>query len=298
MTLLLVDASSLIYRAWFALPDSMKGPAGEPVNAVHGFIDMLARLVATRQPAGLVCCFDDDWRPEWRVALLPEYKAARVAEDGEEIAGPEEQIPVVRELLGVAGIACAGAPGSEAEDAIGTLVAHSKKGPIGIVSGDRDLFQLVRDPDVSVLYPRKGVSDLTVVDEAWIEAKYAIPGRAYLDFAVLRGDPSDGLPGVRGIGEKSAASLIRAHGSLPGVVAAASAADAPKNGPLAKVAAQLDYVERATKVARIASDAPIGRVRVALPASLPAAFVEAAEKAGVFGPAQRLAAAVASRKAG
>lgn len=295
MTLLLIDASSLIYRAWFALPDAMRGPTGEPVNAVHGFVDMLARLIAARQPNGLVCCFDDDWRPEWRVAILPEYKAARVAAEGEEIAGPEDQIPVVRDVMRAAGIACAGAAGYEAEDAIGTLVARAGPGPIRIVSGDRDLFQLVRDPDVAVLYPRRGVSDLDEVDEAWIEAKYGIPGRAYLDFAVLRGDPSDGLPGVRGIGEKSAAALIREHGSLDAVVAAASAPGVPAKGPIAKVAAQLDYVARAVRVARIASDAPIGRVPVALPPAAPARFVDAAEAAGVGGPARRLAAALASR---
>lgn len=288
-----MDASSLIYRAWFALPDSMRGPGGESVNGVHGFVDMLARLVGSRRPDGMVCCFDDDWRPEWRVALLPEYKAARVAEEGEEIAGPEEQIPVVRDLLGVAGMACAGAPGFEAEDAIGTMVARTDPGErIGIVSGDRDLFQLVRDPDVSVLYPRRGVSDLDEVNEAWIEAKYGIPGRRYLDFAVLRGDPSDGLPGVRGIGEKTASALIREHGSLEAVVAAASAKDAPRNGPLAKVAAQLDYVGRALKVARIASEAPIGRIRAALPSAAPDAFLDAAESIGVAGPARRLALAL------
>lgn len=293
--LLLVDASSLIYRAWFALPESMTGPGGEPINAVHGFLDMLVRLIATRHPSGLVCAFDDDWRPEWRVDLLPEYKAQRVAGPDDPVAaGPEDQIPVVRALLESAGIACAGAAGYEAEDVIGTLVARSK-GSIGIVSGDRDLFQLVADPDVCVLYPRRGVSDVDTVDEAYIEKKYAIPGRRYFDFAVLRGDPSDGLPGVRGIGEKTAASLIRTHGALDEVVKAARAG--ASKGPLSKVAAATDYIERAVKVVRIASDAPIGRVRVALPRSVPDAFVEAAGQTGVAGPAGRLKAALASEKA-
>lgn len=291
---LLVDASSLIYRAWFALPESMTGPGGKPINGVHGFLDMLVRLIATRHPTGLVCAFDDDWRPEWRVELLPEYKAQRVAEPGDPVvAGPEEQIPVVRALLETAGIACAGAAGYEAEDVIGTLVARSD-GPIGIVSGDRDLFQLVADPDVCVLYPRRGVSDLDTVDEAYIEQKYAIPGRRYFDFAVLRGDPSDGLPGVRGIGEKTAAALIRAHGSLDAVVEAAK--DGASKGPLSKVAAATDYIRRAVKVVRIASDAPIGRVRVALPASVPDVFMDEAERIGVAGPAGRIKAALASLK--
>lgn len=291
-SVLLVDASSLIYRAWFALPASIAGPGGRPVNAVHGFLDMIARLIAERRPSGLVCCFDDDWRPQWRVALLPEYKANRVAGDEDDAEDtPEDQIPVARDLLEAAGIACAGAAGFEAEDVIGTIAARLEgRARIEIVSGDRDLFALVRDPDVVVLYPRRGVSDLEVVDEAWIESRYQIPGRAYFDFAVLRGDPSDGLPGVPGIGEKTAAALVRAHGDIRGVLAAARGAT---GGPLAKVAAHAGYVRRAARVVAISRTAPAGRIRHRLPSGVPEAFVDAGRRAGVGGPASRLAAAVA-----
>lgn len=294
MATILVDASSLIYRAWFALPPSIVGPSGEPVNAVHGFVDMLATLVAMHRPDRLCCAFDDDWRPQWRVDLVPEYKTHRLAADGEVVDGPEEQIPVARALLEAGGIGCAGAAGFEAEDAIGTLAVREAKAgrSVRIVSGDRDLFALVQDPLIAVLYPKRGVSDLTVVDEAFIQERYQIPGRSYADFAVLRGDPSDGLPGVPGIGEKTAAALIRAHGSLDGVLAAAKPGAA---GAMGKVNAHRDYVTRAEKVVRIATTVPLGRVAMALPKRMPEAFTEVADKAGVRGPAQRFAAAVASR---
>ncbi|MGH2829411.1 MAG: 5'-3' exonuclease, partial [Actinomycetota bacterium] len=213
---LLVDASSLLYRAFFALPDTIRAPDGTVVNAAHGFIDMIARLIATERPGGMVCAFDEDWRPAWRVELLPEYKTHRVAGEAgaDGVEGPEEQEPVIREILGIAGIACAGAAGFEAEDVIATIAKRAPSPRVGIVSGDRDLFALVADPGVFVLYPRKGVSDLARIDEAEIERRYGVPGRRYFDFSVLRGDPSDGLPGVRGVGEKTAAALVRAHGSL------------------------------------------------------------------------------------
>ncbi len=288
---LLIDASSLIYRAWFALPDSIRSPDGDPVNAVHGFTDMLARLIATYRPDRAACAFDDDWRPQWRVDLVPEYKTHRLAAEGEPVAGPEEQIPLVRELLTAGGIACAGAEGFEAEDVIGTLAEReaAKGRRVAVVSGDRDLFGLVRDPDIFVLYPRKGVSDLAVVDEAEIERRYAIPGRVYADFAVLRGDPSDGLPGVPGIGEKTAGALIRAHGTLDAVLEAAKDGSA---GALGKVAMHRDYVRRAARVVQIQTTVPVGRVATRLPAAMAPAMIEAGRRMGVSGPVQRLTAAL------
>jgi 5'-3' exonuclease len=283
---LLIDASSLIYRAFFAVPDTVIGPDGSPVNAAHGFLDMVGRLVASYRPAFLVCALDADWRPEWRVELIDSYKTHRVALVEDETApSPEDQIPLIVETLGLAGIATAGAEGYEAEDVIGVLAARAP-GPVSIVSGDRDLFQLVRDPLVKVLYPKRGVSDLTVIDEAEIERRYGIPGTRYLDFAVLRGDPSDGLPGVRGIGEKTAAALVAKHGSLDEVVKASAGAT---SGPLHKVAVSLDYIARARKVARIAPDAPIGRVKTSFPLHAPAPDLERfAEEHGLGGPVKRL----------
>jgi 5'-3' exonuclease len=252
---------------------------------------MLGRLAIAYRPAFLVCCLDDDRRPEWRVELIDSYKTHRVAGEDEVVGpNPEDQIPMIVDILTDAGIATAGAEGFEAEDVIGAL-AERAPGPVSIVSGDRDLFQLVRDPDVRVLYPKRGVTDLVVVDEAEIERRYAIPGRRYFDFAVLRGDPSDGLPGVRGIGEKTAAQLIAKYGDIDSVVKASKGA---VGGPLAKVASSVDYIERACTVVRIASHAPVTNIDARLPQHEPARGIEKkAEKHGLGGPMKRLLAAIA-----
>jgi 5'-3' exonuclease len=289
---LLVDASSLIYRAFFAVPDTVRAPDGTPVNAAHGFLEMVSSLALAYRPAYLVAALDDDWRPQWRVDLIDSYKTHRVATMEEAAAAgptPEDQIELIVGLLDMAGVASAGAEGYEAEDVIGVLAARAP-GPVAIVSGDRDLFQLVRDPKVRVLFPRRGVSDLAVIDEGEIEKRYGIPGRRYFDFAVLRGDPSDGLPGVRGIGEKTAAALIAKYGSLDAVVKAARGAAA---GPLAKVASSLDYIERARTVVRIASDAPVDDVDASFPRHDPdPALLRVAEANGLSGPVKRLLAAM------
>ncbi|GAC1411618.1 MAG: 5'-3' exonuclease [Actinomycetota bacterium] len=293
MLTLLIDASSLIYRAWFALPDSIRAPDGRVVNAAHGFLDMLAGMISSRKPDGLACGFDASWRPEWRVALLPEYKAHRVAAaESEDVPTPDDQEGIIREILGVAGIACADAHEYEAEDVIGTL-AERGEGRRAIVSGDRDLFALVRDPDIFVLYPRRGVSDLVVIDEQEIAKRYDIPGDRYFDFAVLRGDPSDGLGGVPGIGEETAAALVRKHGSLAGIVDAAKQSTA---GALGKVAAHLDYIERAEKTVRIATGIDLGVIHTLLPPSAPEGLREAGEAHGLNGPVRRLADALDARE--
>jgi 5'-3' exonuclease len=290
---LLVDTSSLVYRALFSNPDSISTATGEPINAAYGFLSMLARLVVDQDPAFLACATDEDWRPDWRVALLPDYKSARALpgsqqEEAEERLEP--QMPIMFDLLEALHIPVVGHSGYEAEDVIGTLAARTK-GPVAIVSGDRDLFQLVRDPNIWVLYPKKGVSDLAVVNESFIAEKFGIPGRRYLDYAVLRGDPSDGLPGVRGIGEKTASALISSHGSLAKVVAAAK--KTPGAPALGKVARDLDYVERARHVAAIPTDLPIPEVDLTRPLPEPDAKTLAfAKKSGLSGPVGRLVAAL------
>lgn len=290
---LLVDSSSMIYRAYFAVPDSIRAPDGRRVNGIYGFINMLARLITDLKPVRLACALDADWRPQWRVDLVSEYKTHRLAlEPAEADENIEWQIEAAAELLDAAGIAVPGVPDWEAEDVIGALIPQAK-GDVAIVSGDRDLFQLVRDPHVWVLYPRRGVSDLVRIDEAEIASRYNIPGRAYADFAVLRGDPSDGLPGVRGIGEKSASELIRKYGTIEGVVAAAQNA---KSGPLAQVAAAGDYVERAAKVVRITGESPVGTVDITLPRHPPKpGLARKAKRLAVKGPVDRLLAAIGGR---
>lgn len=295
---MLVDASSLIYRAFFSTPPTVTAPDGTPVNAAHGFLGMLARLVSDYDPEWLACATDEDWRPQWRVDLIESYKTHRLEpqsttqQQADDLL--EVQMPVISELLTACGVAVVGAPEFEAEDVIGALVPRAP-GNVAIVSGDRDLFQLVRDPLVRVLYPKRGVAEMVVVDEAEIERRFGIPARAYGDYAILRGDPSDGLPGVRGIGEKTAASLISKYGSLERVIEAAL-----NNGPdraLAKVADSLDYLDRAARVVLITGEAPIGDPGIKRPA-VPSdpSWKTAAESYGLLGAMERLVSALSTRK--
>lgn len=286
---LLVDASSLIYRAYFSTPDTVRSPDGRPVNAAHGFLAMLGRLVDDHDPDYICCATDASWRPEWRVELIETYKTHRtepgsVQQDTDREL--DKQMPIIFELLAQCGINTIGYPDYEAEDVIGALAARAP-GPVAIVSGDRDLFQLVRDPDVWVLYPKRGVTLVDRIDEAYIEERYGIPGNAYLDFAVLRGDPSDGLPGVRGIGEKSAVSLLSKYGSLDAIMAAARAEE--RGTLLDKVRRDLDYVERAVQVVTIASDLPLPDEDLTRPRGEPDEAVYAeAESHGLTGAVRRL----------
>ena len=261
---LLVDAASLIYRAFFSTPDTVRAVDGSLMNAAYGFISMLARLISDAGPDFLCCAADDDWRPQWRVDLIDTYKTTRAAEDSTQAQVEDQlevQMPVIAEVLDLAGIAFVGHQSYEAEDVIGTL-AERAPGRAAIVSGDRDLFQLVRDPKIFVIFPRRGVSVVDRVDESYIEKKYGIPGRKYLDFAVLRGDPSDGLPGVRGIGEKTAASLVARFGDLESIIAAAGTT--PGGGALSKVRGSIDYIQRARSVCTIPRDLPIPEIDLSL----------------------------------
>ena len=279
--LLLLDSASLYFRAFFGVPDSVRAPDGTPVNAVRGLLDMIARLVVDHRPTRLVAWWDDDWRPAFRVAAIPSYKAHRVAREVPGTTGEEDvppalaaQVPVIIEVLAALGIARVGVPGYEADDVIGTLVARevarpaAERAAVAVVTGDRDLFQLVDDAaGVRVLYPVKGVKDLVVIDQAALAEKYSVAsGQAYADMAVLRGDPSDGLPGVVGIGEKTAATLIHRYGDLAGVLAARDSGD---RGLTATQRQRLhdaaSYLEVAPMVVRVAPDAPIGEVDDALP---------------------------------
>lgn len=271
--LMLLDTASLYFRAYFGVPDSVRAPDGSPVNAVRGLLEFITRLVQDHQPDDLVACWDNDWRPQWRVDLIPSYKAHRVAVETE--TGPDEeetpdtlapQVPVIADVLDALGIARIGADGYEADDVIGTLTARAT-GPVDIVTGDRDLFQLVDDArERRVLYPLKGVGTLQVTDESWLHEKYGVDGPGYAQMAVLRGDPSDGLPGVPGIGEKTAVKLLDSFGDLAGVLAAV-------DDPTAKLTPsqrkRLDearaYLAVAPTVVAVASDVALPAFDAALP---------------------------------
>ncbi|MEV7089062.1 5'-3' exonuclease [Streptomyces sp. NPDC093085] len=270
---MLLDTASLYFRAYFGVPESVRAPDGTPVNAVRGLLDFIARLVQDHRPDALVACMDADWRPAWRVELIPSYKAHRVAEERPEGPDQEEtpdtlapQVPVIEAVLDALGIARIGVAGYEADDVIGTLAGRAE-GPVDIVTGDRDLFQLVDDArGVRVLYPVKGVGTLQIVDEAALREKYGVDGAGYLDLALLRGDPSDGLPGVPGIGEKTAAKLLDAYGDLAGIMAAV---DDPSSRLTPSQRKRLDgargYVAVAPTVVRVAGDVPLPEFDPALP---------------------------------
>ncbi len=249
--LLLLDCASLLYRAYHAIP-RVTTADGFPVNAVLGYLNYLSRLIPDRKPARMVSAMDADWRPEWRVAALPTYKTHRVAPKGQGPDDTEIQVPVLLEVLDAFGLSVVQAEGYEAEDVIATLAAR-EKGPVEIVTGDRDLFAIVRDPRVRVLYTLRGVSELASVDEAWIQKKYGIPGDRYLDYALLRGDPSDGLPGVAGIGEKTATALVARYGSLDAILAAKDLSPTIR----LKLRASADYLAAARRVVPPVADCPV-----------------------------------------
>lgn len=260
--LMLLDTASLYFRAFFGVPDSIRRTDGTPVNAVRGLLEMIARLVTEYGATHLVACWDDDWRPGWRVDLIPSYKSHRVAEA---VAGapdvevvPEAlvvQVPMIRRVLGLAGIAVVGAAGHEADDVIGSYASHAEL-PVDVVTGDRDLFQVVDDArQVRVIYTARGMRNLELVTDAVVVAKYGVLPEQYADFAALRGDASDGLPGVAGIGEKTAASLLLAYGTLDGLLAAAADPGSGLSAPVrSKLAASADYLTVAPAVVNVVRD--------------------------------------------
>ena len=297
-SLMLLDSASMYFRAFYGVPDTVTAPDGTPVNAVRGLLDMITRLVRARQPARLVACMDASWRPAFRVAAIPSYKAHRANPDGTEQV-PDAltaQIPVIREVLAAAGVAMAEARGYEADDVIGTLAGRAEE-PVDVVTGDRDLFQLVDDArQVRIVYIARGVAKFEVVDEAAVTAKYQIPGRDYAAFATLRGDPSDGLPGVPGVGEKSAAALVRVFGSVEAMLTALDSGHGGfPMGTRAKLVQARDYLQAALPVVRVADDAPLPAVdgRLGAPAGDPELLAGLGERWNLGSSLRRAVAAIA-----
>ena len=295
---MLLDTPSLYFRAFYGVPESITALDGTPVNAVRGLLDMIARLVRDRSPHSVVACMDFDWRPRFRVDALPSYKAHRVGEDGGDQT-PDAlgaQVPLIEEVLDAFGIAEVGADGYEADDVIGTLAA-TEDGEVDVVTGDRDLFQLVRDDKpVRVLYTARGIKALQVIGEAEVTAKYAIPGRAYADYATLRGDPSDGLPGVPGVGDKTAAALITRFGSLEGLLAALDSGETSgfPAGSRLKLEKARAYLGAAEKVVKVVTDIPLPTIDARVPRTpkSPERLVELAGRWNLDGPVNRLLSAV------
>jgi 5'-3' exonuclease len=295
---MLLDVSSLMYRAHFAMRDAVRAPDGRPVAAVHGYLDMVHRLLVTRRPDEVVHVYDHDWRPTARTEIYPAYKANRPPDP----EGLPEQFVLLREVLDLAGMAQAQTPEWEAEDAIGALVERA--GPddrVDMVSGDRDLLQLVRDapPPVRLLFTVRGVSNLHEFDEAAVLAKYGVAAERYAEFAILRGDPSDGLPGVPGVGEKTARTLILAYATLDDLVAEASRAVPPRDGPLARsMSLRKNVREAGPYLADMRRLVPVNAVAPLATWSEPRderGLKGLAERTGLRGPVQRLLAADAAR---
>ncbi|MGF3055050.1 5'-3' exonuclease [Microbacterium sp. YY-01] len=259
-SLLLLDTASLYFRAFHGVPDRFTSPDGTPVNAARGLLDMVAKLIDEFAPSDVIACWDDSWRPAWRVALIPSYKQHRVAgvaADGSDREDAPErlevQLPLIREAFRLLGIPVVGAPDYEADDIIGSLVAQSRM-PVDIVTGDRDLFQLVNDTRcVRVINTARGMKNLDIVSEHSLVDRYGVTAAQYVDFAVLRGDASDGLPGVAGIGDKTAAALLHEFGSLEAIRQAAEQEKALSPARRAALKASSDYLDVAPRVVRVAT---------------------------------------------
>lgn len=320
--LMLLDTASLYFRAFYGLPDTLRTPAGQPVNAVRGLLDFIARLVRDYEATHLVACWDNDWRPQWRVDLLPSYKTHRVAElapdspaatvvgaggVGAQSGVAEEapdtlapQVPWILEALTALGIAVLGVDGFEADDVIATLATRfaPECDRVDVVTGDRDLFQLVDDAaGIRCLYTARGMSNLAAVDASWVCEKYGIEPQRYADFAALRGDTSDGIPGVSGVGEKTAATLVNAYADLPALLAAAGDPASPlTRAQRAKILAATDYLAIAGDVVRTRRDLelPLTLADLAFPTEPadPAGFVALTERLNLSSSADRILAAM------
>lgn len=311
---MLLDTASLYFRAFFGVPESVRGPDGTPVNALRGLLDFISRLVGEYSPSHLVCCWDNDWRPQWRVELIGSYKAHRVAQAGDAVVAemasapgtvgetaPDAlavQVPLIVATLKALGIPVVGLNGYEADDVIGTLASTAGM-PVDIVTGDRDLFQLVDDQrEIRVLYIARGVGKHERVDNAWVQRKYGVPATAYVDYATLRGDASDGLPGVSGIGEKTAASLLTSYTDLAGILREASAPGSRiASSVRSKLGAAIDYLAVAPEVVAVVRDLDLGVQidglrRPSEPAD-PERFAELTELLGLGSSATRIRASLA-----
>jgi len=262
---LFFDTATLYYRAFYAVPESIVAPDGTPSGALRSFLDMVSSLCAQFPADNLVFAWDDDWRPDWRVQLLPSYKAHRVVEGASEGESSETvpdnlgpQIHAIAEVLDAIGLRRIGQIGHEADDVLGALVKKNR-GNCDVVTGDRDLFQLVDDTiSARVVSITKGLKNLELVDDSYLFARYGIYGAQYADFSLMRGDASDGLPGVKGVGEKTAAKLVADFGSMKNIQAVAN--DPGSELPKAvrnNIVNAAPYIEAASKVVRVRTDAQV-----------------------------------------
>ena len=261
------DTATMYYRAFFAVPESVTAPDGTPSGAVRGFLDMAASFISAYPAKQIAFAWDTDWRPSWRVNLISSYKTHRLDEDsvsdGVELIPDtlSPQISAISEILDAIGVARPGQVDFEADDILGTLVAQTKTNSY-VVTGDRDLFQLVNDKTKNkVISMNKGMKNLEVVDDDFLLKKYGITGKQYAAFSTLRGDSSDGLPGVKGIGEKTASTLVAKYGSVEGVIKAALKDDPELKASIkVNILAATDYLAKALEVVTVRTDAKLPKI--------------------------------------
>ncbi|MCZ3389294.1 MAG: 5'-3' exonuclease [Actinomycetia bacterium] len=267
--LMLLDSASMYFRAFHGVPESITAPDGTPIGAVRGFLDAITRILTNHPATDLVACFDTDWRPQWRVDLVPGYKAHRVAVDQppdvEEVPDAlAPQVPVIEAVLDALGVARAGATDFEADDVMATL-ARAAAMPVDIVTGDRDLFQLAEDVrPTTIVYIGKGFAKAERITDGSVQERYDVPASSYADFATLRGDPSDGLPGVKGVGGKSAATVVAQFPTIESLLAAMKdpSVDVPHR---AKIEPAIEYLTRAIEVVRVRTNVAVPELSSALP---------------------------------
>jgi 5'-3' exonuclease len=262
MVMLAFDSATMYYRAFYAVPESMVGPLGNPNGAVKGFLDMTTSLTKIYPSTEITFAWDDDWRPLWRVALVPTYKTHRVADEDAGVEGVPDnlspQITAIAQILDSIGLARIGEEGHEADDILGAVAARQSE-CARIVTGDRDLFQLIDDASSrSVVSIIRGVRNQVEMTDSLLSEKYGVTGAQYADFATLRGDASDGLPGARGIGEKTAAALVSTYGNLAEIFrAAADSASALKPAVRRALVEQQAQIQAASEVVRVRTDAKL-----------------------------------------
>ena len=267
---LLVDSASLWYRAFYGMPESISSTTGLPNNAIKGFFDGLARIITRYRPDEIGICLDDNWRPQWRVDLFPGYKLNRLEADACAGGGEAEpdlltpQIGPIIELCTLLGLHPISVEDQEADDVIATLANVSTDTSIRVMTGDRDLFQLIRLPsDVQIIYLAKGISQHDLVDGSYITTRYGVPADRYGLFAAIRGDASDGLPGIKGIGEKGAATIANSFDSMDAVIdAAITESDLLSSTHRKRILADLDYARIAEKLVNCRTDLAIDGVEL------------------------------------
>lgn len=308
---MIFDTASMYFRAFFGLKAPLRAPDGTPVNAVRGLLDAMARLIEQYQPTRLACAWDNDWRPQWRVDLVPSYKTHRLVDavsEGHDVVGaggrgaasgtaedsPDGlavQIPIILEVLDALGVPVVGRDGYEADDVAASLAVQGDV-PALVVTGDRDLFQLAHG-HTRVIYIGKGVAKHDLVDSAWVLEHHGVPAERYVDYAVLRGDPSDGLPGVKGIGEKSAAHLVARFASLQALADAAADPNADlAKGMRAKLLDAADYLEPARRVVQVVDDLDLSGVTTVPGRRDPARLAVLGERWNLGGSLQRITTAL------